>query len=183
MEIVYGKPIKGEITPLCEINESSGRVNIWGDVFKIESRDMRNNRGKIYSIFITDYTSSNVLKMVMNMDDIAPIERIKKGDTLVVAGEASFDKYDREVNIRGNHIARVKKQKRADKSEHKRVELHAHTKMSALDGLVTADDLIKTAAKFGHKAIAITDHGVAQAFPEAASAAKVFPGCVACCGG
>ena len=172
MEIVYGKPIKGEITPLCEINESSGRVNIWGDVFKIESRDMRNNRGKIYSIFITDYTSSNVLKMVMNMDDIAPIERIKKGDTLVVAGEASFDKYDREVNIRGNHIARVKKQKRADKSEHKRVELHAHTKMSALDGLVTADDLIKTAAKFGHKAIAITDHGVAQAFPEAASAAK-----------
>ncbi len=172
MEIIYGKPIKGDITPLCEINESSGRISVWGDVFKIDSRDMRSGKGRIYSIYFTDYTGSNVLKMVMNMEDIAPIERIKKGDTLVIAGEASFDKYDKEVNIRGNHISRVKKLKREDKSEHKRVELHAHTKMSSMDGLVTAEDIVKTAARFGHKAIAITDHGVVQAFPEAASAAK-----------
>ena len=172
MELIYGKPIKGDITPLCEVNESTGKVNIWGDVFKIESRDMKNGKGKIYSIYITDYTGSNVLKMVMNMADIAPIERISKGDTLVIAGEASFDKYDKEINIRGNHIARVKKLKREDKAEYKRVELHAHTKMSSMDGLVTAENLVKTAARFGHKAIAITDHGVVQAFPEAAAAAK-----------
>ncbi|MBP0980960.1 MAG: PHP domain-containing protein, partial [Oscillospiraceae bacterium] len=172
MQLVYGKSIRGSLTPLCEINESSGKVAVWGEVFKIDSREMRNGSGKIFSIYITDYTSSNILKLVLDMKDAAIIEGIKKGETLIASGEASFDKYDKEVNIRTFNISRVKKKQRSDKSEAKRVELHAHTKMSTMDGLVTAKDLVKTAAKFGHKAIAITDHGVVQAFPEAAAAAK-----------
>ncbi|MBP1556521.1 MAG: PHP domain-containing protein, partial [Oscillospiraceae bacterium] len=148
------------------------KVAVWGEVFKIDSREMRNGSGKIFSIYITDYTSSNILKLVLDMKDAAIIEGIKKGETLIASGEASFDKYDKEVNIRTFNISRVKKKQRSDKSEAKRVELHAHTKMSTMDGLVTAKDLVKTAAKFGHKAIAITDHSVVQAFPEAAAAAK-----------
>ncbi|HWP51315.1 MAG TPA: exonuclease domain-containing protein, partial [Clostridia bacterium] len=172
MELVYGKAIRGTLTPLVEVNESSGRVAVWGDVFKIETRDTRDGSRRIFSIYLTDYTSSNMIKMLMDMQDVAPLERIRVGDTIVVQGDASFDKYDREVNIRAYHISRVKKIARQDTSEFKRVELHAHTKMSAMDGIVSATDLVTAAANFGHPAIAITDHGVVQAYPDAAAAAQ-----------
>ncbi len=172
MELIYGKPIKGALTPLNEVNEGSGRVAVWGDVFKIETRDTRDGSRRIFSIFLTDYTGSNMVKMLMDMQDVAPLERIRVGDSIVVQGDASFDKYDREVNIRAYHIARVKKITRQDTCENKRIELHAHTKMSAMDGIVSATDLVTAAANFGHPAIAITDHGVVQAYPDAAAAAQ-----------
>lgn len=172
MQLIYGKPIKGDLTPLCEVNESSGKVAVWGDVFKIETRDTRDGSRRIFSIYLTDYTSSNMIKMLMDMQDVAPLERIKVGDTIVTQGDASFDKYDREVNIRAYHISKVQKVERHDTCEHKRVELHAHTKMSSMDGFVATTDLVKTAAKFGHPAIAITDHGVVQSYPDAAATAQ-----------
>ena len=171
MQQLVGRAVRGTPTPLSEINETTGRLVGWGDVFKIDFKDSKDGSKRIYSIFVTDYTGSNMLKAIVDQNEKGPYEAIKPGQTLVFQGEASFDKYDREVNIRAYGIARVEKLQRQDQSELKRVELHAHTKMSTMDGLVTAKDLVKTAARFGHKAIAITDHGVVQAFPEAVSTA------------
>lgn len=171
MQQLVGRAVRGTPIPLSEINETTGRLVGWGDVFKTDFKDSKDGSKRIYSIFVTDYTGSNMLKAIVDQNEKGPYEAIKPGQTLVFQGEASFDKYDREVNIRAYSIARVEKLQRQDQSELKRVELHAHTKMSTMDGLVTAKDLVKTAARFGHKAIAITDHGVVQAFPEAVSTA------------
>ena len=167
-----GKTIKGDITPIRSINEDSGKVLIWGDIFKKDERVTRDGDKKIISYCITDYTSSTMIKAFSPIKEAQGYDSIGVGDTVVVLGEASFDKYDHEVNVRMFSAAKVQKQKRQDFSEEKRAELHAHTKMSMMDGLVTARNLIETAASFGHKAIAITDHGVLQSFPEAASTAK-----------
>lgn len=172
MQTIVGRVIKGTPIKLIEVDENTGRTLVWGEVFKIDCRETRDKSKKIFTFFITDYTSSTSVKAIVDVKECAPYESIAVGDAIVVGGEASFDKYDKEVNIRSQAIAKVQLIKRCDESEHKRVELHAHTKMSSMDGLVSAEDLVVTAANFGHRAIAITDHGVVQAFPDAAAAAK-----------
>ncbi|MEG2144497.1 MAG: PHP domain-containing protein, partial [Oscillospiraceae bacterium] len=173
-QMVVGRGIKGDIIPIVSIGEESGKVLIWGDVFKKDERVTRDGDKKIVTYSVTDYTSSTIVKAFTAIKEAAPYDSIGVGDTVVISGEASFDKYDREVNVRLFAAAKVKKQKREDFSQQKRVELHAHTKMSMMDGFVTAKNLVETAAEFGHPAVAITDHGVLQSFPEAAATAKAL---------
>ncbi len=170
LSVLTGRPIKDKPTPLNQINEMSGRIVVWGDLFAIERRTTRDESKVIFTFSITDYTNSNNLKVICNKDEADLYDELSKGDTLVVRGDVSYDKYDREISIRPYDICLVKKVERKDICEEKRVELHMHTNMSALDAMTPAEKLIKRAYSFGHKAVAITDHGVVQAFPEAMNA-------------
>jgi len=174
LTVVTGRVIKDRPVDLSTLDLESGRVTVWGDIFAVESRDTRDGTKVIMSIHFTDYTGSNVLKIITEKEKAEIYEPLSKGKTILVKGECSFDKYDNEITIRPFDICTVKKIQRTDKAPVKRVELHAHTKMSAMDAVVTAKDLVNRAYAWGHKAIAITDHGVAQAFPEAAGAAAAI---------
>ncbi len=174
MKIVMGREIRQGPVPLSEVTAESGKVTVWGDLFRKDVRETRDGSKKIFTFDLTDYTGSNTLKIITDADKSQALDDLRVGQTVVVRGEASYDRYDKEVNIRALDIATVKKIKRLDKGGQKRIELHCHTKMSAMDGLASAEDLINTAAEFGHKAIAITDHGVVQAFPEAMNAAAAL---------
>ena len=136
----------------------------------IETREIRNER-TILSIVVTDFTDSIVVKMFARNEQLPDLyEFIKKGNFLKIKGIASMDKYDQEItisNVSGIRKGSDNRSVRNDLSLHKRVELHCHTKMSDMDGVSYAKDIIKQAISWGHKAIAITDHGVVQAFTEA----------------
>lgn len=170
--VVYGKPFKGDPVPLRDVGRDYGRIVVEGDIFKLEKRETR--RGMlVYIISITDNTYSINCKIICDKNAGASIDNgIKKGARIRVKGDLSEDKFDNEVVVMINDIMLQEKQKKLDLAEKKRVELHCHTKMSAMDGLSSVGDIIQRADEWGHKAIAITDHGVIQAFPDAHLAAK-----------
>ena len=167
---ILGKLPKKEPVPISEATIEAGRITVWGEVFDIESRETRDGSRKIYSIDITDYTNSITLKLIQQANDCEKIDDIKKGTALLVTGSVEYDKYDRENVMRPNAIARAEMVEVVDTAKEKRVELHLHTNMSAMDGMTPAGELIDRAYKWGQKALAITDHGVAQAFPDAMNA-------------
>ena len=169
---IYGRNISMEAIEIREINETSGYVAVIGEVFKTEVIVTKTGK-TILTFFITDYTSSITVKCFLKENEAEEVlDNVKKGLYCKVRGEAVYDTYAREVVIMGRDIVRMKKMERMDGSDEKRVELHLHTTMSTMDGMTSAGKLIERAAKWGHKSIAITDHGVVQAFPEAQSAAK-----------
>ena len=167
MTVVKGRAIKSPPIPLREVGPESGEVIVWGEIFAVERRELRDGQRAILSVHFTDYTGSNTLKIFIEIDGGDPAEDLEAGDAIVVRGEASYDKYDREVSIRPFDICLVALVKTMDTAAEKRVELHAHTNMSTLDALTPVDKLIRQAYDWGHKAIAITDHGVVQSYPEA----------------
>lgn len=169
---IYGRNISIEAIPIKEINETSGYVAVLGEVFKVDT--METKTGKIIlTFFITDYTDSITVKCFLKPQEKEEVlNNIKKGLYCKVRGEAIYDTYAREVVIMGRDILRMKKLERMDGAAEKRVELHCHTTMSAMDGITPVGKIIERAAKWGHPAIAITDHGVVQAFPDAQIAAK-----------
>ncbi|SHJ44293.1 PolC-type DNA polymerase III [Tepidibacter formicigenes] len=172
--LIYGKENIDPIEIIKNITPETGRVSIKGEVFDIEVRELKGGR-TLLTISITDYTSSIKCKLFLrenNKDNI--IDNIKKGSYLRIRGNALFDNYSQELIINISDIQRSKKKERIDNSREKRVELHLHTQMSAMDAVTSASKLIERAAKWGHKAIAITDHGVVQGFPEAMDAAKKY---------
>ncbi len=168
--LVMGRKITERPVPLSEVSMESGRVCCWGDIFAIDRRESRDGSKLILSYNVTDYTGSNTLKIIVDTKKADSIEKLTKGATILFRGEASYDKYDREITIRPYDIMIVQKKQRMDNAQRKRVELHMHTNMSAMDALTDAGTLINTAFRWGHKAVAITDHGVAQAFPDAMNA-------------
>lgn len=174
--IIYGKTIRHEPQPLMEVTAESGSVTVEGDVFAFEFRETRDGSKYIVSFNITDYTTSNTVKVIGDKKRVEPVvQRVKNGMHVLVHGEASFDKYDHEVNIRALDIVELpKKPEKMDNAPEKRVELHLHTSMSAMDAITPAAEYVKRAAKWGHKAVAITDHGVAQAYPDAMVAAEAL---------
>jgi DNA polymerase-3 subunit alpha (Gram-positive type) len=171
---IYGKEIRKPPQKLDSVAVDSGRVVVCGDVFCFESRETRDGKKYIISFNITDYTSSNTVKVIQDKKKAEPvIEAVKNGVTVLVSGEVSYDKYDRDIAIRAFDISTVKKiDERMDNAKEKRVELHLHSTMSAMDAVTPVAEYIKRAAKWGHKAIALTDHGVVQAFPDAMVAAE-----------
>ncbi|MDL2232832.1 PolC-type DNA polymerase III [Ruminococcaceae bacterium OttesenSCG-928-L11] len=172
MTVVKGRAIKSPPMKLREVNAESGEVIVWGDIFSIDRRELRDGQRAILSINFTDYTSSNTLKAFIDIGQNDPLEDLAKGDTILVRGEASYDRYDREISIRPFDICLVERVRRTDTASEKRVELHCHSNMSAMDALTPVDKLIKQAYAWGHKAMAITDHGVVQAFPDAMNAVR-----------
>ncbi len=170
--VIMGQMIKRLPTPIESVSQLDGSCIIWGDVFDVESRDTRDGRHTILQFSITDYTGSLSCKIFDLKENCKLLcDRIKEGVTLLVRGDFTFDKFSGETIITPRAICTVKKIEKTDDAEEKRVELHLHTKMSAMDGMTDAAKLVERAIKWGHKAIAITDHGVVQAFPEAAAAA------------
>lgn len=167
---IYGSPIHGEVTPLNRITQNSGRVIIWGEIIAIEAIDARKSKSKIITITITDFRGSAVIKVIDPPEKCSAVLELKKGMTILARGEAKYDDFMHDVSIMVRAISTVSVPKIVDKAEKKRVELHLHTNMSAMDGISSAGDLIKRAYDWGMPAIAITDHGVAQAYPDAMNA-------------
>ncbi|MEG2039445.1 MAG: PolC-type DNA polymerase III, partial [Oscillospiraceae bacterium] len=140
---------------------------VWGDILRKESITSKDGRWEIFSFDITDYTSSITFKMILKKEKAAALDELSKGDTVLLSGDVGEDRYERDIVITGKSIVKIGKIPKTDNAPEKRVELHMHTTMSSMDGVASAADLIKKAKSWGHKAVAITDHGVAQAFPEA----------------
>ena len=168
---LYGRSIRGKMIPISSISGDSGRIVVWGDLFDIEKKVTKSGDKNIFTIDITDYTGSTTAKVFNSIKESAVIDNIKKGDTIVVQGDVEYDKYAGELVVNARSIGTAQKVKVVDNAEKKRVELHMHTNMSQMDAVTSAGDLVNRAYQWGHKAVAITDHGVAQAFPDAMKAA------------
>ena len=171
---LYGKVSKGKLMPIESIAYDTGRTTVWGDVFSKDVKTTRSGDKYIITMDITDYTGSVTIKVFDSVTSCEPLENIKTGSTVIVNGDVEFDRYAGDNVISVRSISTVEKVKVTDKAEKKRVELHLHTNMSQMDAVNDAGSLVKRAAQFGHSAVAITDHGVAQAFPEAMNAAKAL---------
>lgn len=184
---IKGKNIRTRPEPIGEaVKELNRKVTIIGDIFDVADVKTTKNGKEIYVFYLTDYTGSLQMKLFIDPEkDKTDTGKLKKGVTVIVYGDIEFDTFSRDVSIRPLSIVAVKKKERTDNAEKKRVELHLHTNMSAMDAITDAGSLIKRAHSWGHKAIAITDHGVAQAFPDAMNASsdmddfKVIYGCEA----
>lgn len=168
--VIMGREIYGvkEVTSLDEVSEESGRVTVAGDVVSVESRATKDGKRMIISVILTDYRSSITLKIIELVKKAeAILEGIKAGNTVVASGDIVFDTYDKEINLKPKDISLVKRIPKVDDAPVKRVELHCHTNMSTMDGITPSDQIVKQAYKWGMSAIAITDHGVCQGFPDA----------------
>lgn len=175
--ILKGKkiPSDAELVPLSNLEVGMEKVCVWGEVFSVDTRETKSGM-IIANVFITDYTNSYAVKMLgspnkrarLSKDKLlAILDNIKKGSTLIVRGNVIEDNFDHTSNIDPEDILAVKRILKKDTYEQKRVELHCHTNMSAMDALTPADKLVTRAFSWGHKALAITDHGVCQGFPDA----------------
>lgn len=170
--LMMGYEIKEDPVPIKEIQEEERRIVIQGMVFGAELRELKSGR-HLLTFHITDYTDSLTIKMFSrDKEDVKMLEMVKDGIWVKVRGSVQHDTFMRELVMNANDLNQIEQKGRTDRSEEKRVELHCHTPMSALDGVVSLKSLFSTAAKWGHKALAITDHAVVQAFPEAYSTAK-----------
>ena len=167
--------IKEEIIKIKDITADIGKIALQGDIISAESRELRT--GKVLAMFnVYDGTSTITCKAFIEAEKAKKVmDRISNAKGVRVAGTAQFDPYAKEIGVMANVIIEtggMPKTTRQDNAETKRVELHMHTQLSQMDGVTSATDLIKRAISWGMKSIAITDHGVVQAFPEANKAAK-----------
>ena len=203
-----GKPIMGRAiaehpVEIKTLTSESGLVVVQGEIFKLEKKELKGGELLLVSFAVTDYTSSILCKIFFRYrnrfsrkneaGEMPPItdeerkavtdktDRLKDGMTVKLRGECLYDTFARELSISVRDLVETEKEERIDTAEEKRVELHMHTNMSTMDALTPADELIARAAKWGHPAVAITDHGVLQSFPAAFRAAKgkikLIPGC------
>ncbi|GAF63677.1 DNA polymerase III PolC [Bacillus sp. TS-2] len=172
--LMIGYPIKDDPQPLESIVDEERRITAQGYVFFSETRELRSGR-TLLTFKITDYTNSILVKIFSrDKEDVPLLQSVKKGMWVKVRGGIQMDTFVRDLVMIANDINEVKPIERVDTAdeEQKRVELHLHTTMSQMDGVVSAGRYVEQAAKWGHKAIAITDHGVVQSFPEAYSTGK-----------
>lgn len=187
--VFYGKNVEGEVIPIKEIVDEIGEVVIEGMIRSVDQREIKGEK-LIVTFAITDFTDTIIVKVFIKkelVEELSFFEFVKKGNFIRLKGVASFDTYDKEIRI-GN-IMGMKEIKdfqvgRTDKAPVKRVELHAHTQMSDMDAMTDTKKMVKRAQQWGHPAIAITDHGVVQSFPDAEHAIgsddfKVIYGCEA----
>ena len=200
---ILGRSIADRPVEIRELTGESGLSVIQGEIFKLEQKELKGGEMLLVSFAVTDYTSSILCKaffryrsrfMRKGEAEETPItdeerqavsdkvSRIQVGMNVKVRGECLYDNYAREISITVRDLVETEKEEREDTAPEKRVELHMHTNMSTLDALTPAEELIARAAKWGHPAVAVTDHGVLQAFPAAFQAAKkkeikLIPGC------
>lgn len=172
-ELIMGRPFKDAPVSIASITEESGRVAIRGCIFNTEIKNLNNGK-TIITFNVTDNTNSITAKIfIREENDFARLaSNITDGRYVQLKGDVQYDKFIKEPVIYPSSIAAAERSVRTDNADMKRVELHAHTGMSAMDGICSASELVKKAKAWGHKAIAITDHGVVQAYPEAYEASK-----------
>ena len=167
-DVLYGYDVEGEIVPMDQILDEMGEITIRGKVLSVEEREIRNEK-TIVSFFITDFTDTMKCKMFCPNEELPNIrEGVRKGAFLLVRGLCAMDSFDKDLTISIKSLQKTKDftVTRMDHSAKKRVELHCHTKMSDMDGVSDVIDIVKRAYKWGHPAIAITDHGVVQALAD-----------------
>ncbi len=170
---IYGRPRGYEKTDISQVTDRSGGVLVEGYVLSHDIIQTKSGKSYIIKTAITDYTSSiGTTLFVKTSTNIEKLEEIKKGKYLKIEGHAQVDRFTGELMINVDCICEGKPKKETDNAPEKRVELHLHTKMSNLDGVVDVKQLISRLSELGHDTVAITDHGVVQAFPEVADAAK-----------
>ena len=174
-DLIYGKNFEGTPTPMNQITDGMGIVIVQGRIIESEPREIKGER-YIFILTVTDDTDTFRMKFFCTADIAEKImPELKPGVCICARGSVSFDTFDKDLSI--SYVTGIRKipefrKKREDHSDIKRVELHCHTKMSDMDGVTDVKDLIKQAAAWGQKAIAITDHGDVQAFPDALKASK-----------
>lgn len=169
-DVIYGRDVDGEPIEIEQISGEMGGVTIRGQILSVEARELR--MGKMLFIFnITDFTDTITVKLFVKMEQADELKSaITVNSFFKLSGVTTIDRYDSQLSI-GN-VSGIKKipdfrEKRVDTYPEKRVELHCHTKMSDMDGVSKTSDILKRAKEWGHPALAITDHGVVQAFPDA----------------
>ncbi len=161
-----GKPFEvTSITPMRELCEPKKGLCLVGETFYYEERELRGKDRYAVTLGVTDRDCSIFIKITVDAADLSTYADIKNGTVLLIDGYTKRDNFDNEIILIPHAMMKIKIKEREDNAPVKRVELHAHTKMSALDALIAPETLIKTASKWGHKAIAVTDHAVAQAYP------------------
>ena len=192
-EVVYGRPIHDPCVPMNELTEDIGRVSVMGEVVQTQMRDTKNGQGKIVTFTLTDRRGSVDCKLFLGgrrqqeegsvaqqAEKLA--QALREGAWVRARGNYRYDDFKREMVLMVGDVSAASRPERKDEAPRKRVELHLHTQMSEMDACASATALISQAAAWGHPAVAITDHGVVQAFPEAFGAArgkdiKFIPGC------
>ena len=169
-DVLYGRDFDEEPMTIEQVDSALGEIVIAGMIRKVDEHEIRNER-TILMFDLTDFTDTITVKMFIANAQLPEVkEYIKKGNFIKVKGVAALDRYDQEISITsvwGIRKSQDNREVRNDLSLHKRVELHCHTKMSDMDGVSSVSDIIKQAIRWGHKGIAITDHGVVQAFTDA----------------
>ena len=170
-DVLYGRDFEdSELTELSQIIGEMGEVVVHGQITGFDEREIRGEK-TIVTLTLTDYTDTIRIKIFeKNQEMEAFREKVKKGAFIRLKGLTAMDRFDNELSI--SSVTGIKKSSdfrkpRMDHSEKKRVELHCHTKMSDMDGVSDVKDIIKRAKSWGHTAIAVTDHGVVQAYPDA----------------
>lgn len=169
-DVIYGRDIEEESMKIEDIMGEMGEVVIRGKIMNLDKREIRNEK-TILIFDVTDFTDTMTVKMFIRNEQVEELSSgLKPGSFVKIKGTTMIDKFDHELTI--GSLSGIQKipdftVSRKDHSSKKRVELHCHTKMSDMDGVSEAKDIVKRAYQWGHPAIAITDHGVVQAFPDA----------------
>ena len=180
-KLIFGKrDVKGETIPMRTLELDMGTVTVEGDVFAIDHRELKKRKAWVVCFDMTDYTGSVRVSKFFNGDEGKPIvDGVKKGQHLRIQGRLTIDRFSGDLVLEPYAIQEGKRTLRTDDAPEKRVELHLHTTMSSMDALTQVGpklgpekNVVKRAESWGHRAIAITDHGVAQSFPDAWHSAK-----------
>ena len=199
---ILGRSIADKPVEIRELTGESGLTVIQGEIFKLEKKELKGGEMLLVSFAVTDYTSSILCKAFFRYRSrflrkgeaaetpitdeerqavAEKVNQIEVGKNVKLRGECLYDSYARDLCISVRDMVETEKEERVDTAEEKRVELHMHTNMSTMDALTPVEKLIERAAKWGHPAVAVTDHGVLQSFPAAFRAAKgkikLIPGC------
>ncbi|MBQ6569657.1 MAG: PHP domain-containing protein, partial [Clostridia bacterium] len=168
---LLGSVPKGKLTRLSDLTPETTKATVWGEIFEIDSKPTKDGKSFIVMVSITDKTNSTAVKFFLPKKQEEVLDVLKKGTCILTEGTYSNDRFYGDYTFLVRSIATVKKRKPKDDAPVKRVELHLHTNMSMMDGMNDAADLIGRAADWGHRAVAITDHGVLQSYPAAMNAA------------
>ena len=179
-DAIYGRPFKGTPVPMDEISLDMGMIVVEGKVFsgKDDHKDLTKRNAKVINFDITDNRGAvRVSRFLENKEADPILEKVKTGSVIRVQGRLQVDNFTNELVLKPNAIMPGAMPKRQDTaSGEKRVELHLHTRMSMMDALTKTDEVIKQAAAWGHKAIAITDHGCVQSFTDALHTVEAWGG-------
>lgn len=171
--IFGGRAIRRKPIPMAELQLDMDLVVVEGDVFFVEHRDLKKRNAWVISFDVTDYTGSiRVTKFMPKEEGQAIVDQVKKGQRLMIQGKLNINRFDNDMVLEPQLIWQTEKPKKVDTALRKRVELHLHTRFSSMDALCDVKKIVGRAIDWGHPAIAITDHGVVQAFPDAWGAAK-----------